>query len=494
MLKIKRGMFSGGGKAVYKLMLVDDEIWVLRGLLKTIPWEELGFEIVYYTTDSEQAREKIDLLNPDAVITDIKMASLTGLDLLEYASSLDSPPEFILISAYEEFDYAHKALKLGAVDYLIKPLKKSEMIGALNRLKLALEKKLKSRKSEIEKQLFELHAEIEAGEIFDQLQREKAGTRYRVLCCVKRMFDIQTVINLFNGSLGKSIVLIEDSQFIYCIWSISKEQEAGCRTALEESASENMIFLGSSEEMYENDLLYTYICHARCAALQFLIEATEMLACYNAEYRLPKTDNLYHTLQEAFTAGRGDRVLHLLQNLVEFIRKNHYTIQDLIGVGNYICMNLPGTEDAFQKMGIESIPAFLDRYQNIEDYVGDLSVEVQKAFPEIENESVGAEEIRKYVDQHYTDKILVSDIAEHFHMDLNYLGRVFKRKNGKSLKDYLTAKRMEKAMYLLDNTDLKIYEIAEASGYSDYFYFTRVFRKVTGITPTEWREKNQENM
>ena len=478
---------------MYKLMLVDDEIWVLRGLLKTIPWEEMGFEVVYYTTDSEQAREKLPLLNPDAVISDIKMASMTGLDLLEYASKLESPPEFILISAYEEFDYAHKALKLGAFDYLIKPLKKTEMMAVLNKLKQTLDKKLKSRKSEIEKQILELHEEIEAGEIFDQLQRKKAGTRFRVFCCAKKMFDIQTVINLFNDALGESIVLIEDSQFVYCVWSIPEGKEEEYRKVLTEKAAESMIFLGDSGEMRQNDLLYTYICLTRCAALQFLIETSEMVNCYNAEHRLPKTDNLYHTLQEAFGSGKGERVLHLIQNLVGFITKNHYTIQDLIGVGNYICMNLPGVEDTFQKMGIDSIPTFLDRYQNIEDYVEDLVVAVRKAFPQIENESIGAEEIRKYVDQHYTDKILVSDIAEHFHVDLNYLGRVFKKKNGKSLKDYLTEKRLEKAKYLLDNTELKIYEIAEASGYSDYFYFTRLFRKVTGITPTEWREKNQEN-
>jgi len=97
---------------LYKVVLVDDEIWVLRGLLKTIPWKELGFEVVCHTTDSENAKENIALLKPDAVITDIRMASLTGLDLLEYASGLEERPEFILISAYEEFEYAHKALKL----------------------------------------------------------------------------------------------------------------------------------------------------------------------------------------------------------------------------------------------------------------------------------------------------------------------------------------------------------------------------------------------
>lgn len=477
---------------MYRLMLVDDEIWVIRGLLKTISWEELGFEVAYYTTDSEQAREKLLLLNPDAVITDIKMASVSGIDLLEYAQTMESPPEFILISAYEEFDYAHKALKLGAFDYLIKPLKKSEMVKVLEKLRQSLDKKMKSRRSDIEKQIFELHEEIEAGDIFGQLQRRKEGKEYRILCCSKRMFEMQTVINIFNDVLGENIVLMEDSQFIYCIWSIPDGKEEEYRKKLCERAAENMIFLGDGGKMRETDLIYTHICFARCAALQFMIETTEMVNCYNIKSRLPKTDNLYHTLQEAFGNAKGERILHLVQSLAEFIRKNHYTVQDLIGVGNYICMNLPGTEDAFQKNGVESIPVFLDRYKNIEDYVNDLAAAVKKAFPGIEKEAVGAEEIRKYVDQHYTDKILVSDIADHFHMDLNYLGRLFKKKNGKSLKDYLTAKRLEKARYLLDNTDLKIYEIAEASGYSDYFYFTRVFRKVTGITPTEWRERGQE--
>ena len=123
---------------MYKLFLVDDEIWVIRGLMKMIPWEELGFEIVYTTTDSISALEKIALLKPDAVITDIRMASLNGLELLEQSLHMGKErPEFILISAYEEFEYAHKALKLGAFDYLIKPLKKAELVQVLEKLKSA---------------------------------------------------------------------------------------------------------------------------------------------------------------------------------------------------------------------------------------------------------------------------------------------------------------------------------------------------------------------
>lgn len=170
---------------LYKLMIVDDEIWVIRGLLKTIPWKELGFEVVYHTTDSDSAKENIALLRPDAVISDIRMASLTGLDLLEYASKLEEPPAFILISAYEEFEYAHKALKLGAFDYLIKPVKKSDMIHVLEKLKAVLDEKKDSLTEKLEKQILEQHGEVSAGELFQSGNIEPAGSRFVIMGCAK---------------------------------------------------------------------------------------------------------------------------------------------------------------------------------------------------------------------------------------------------------------------------------------------------------------------
>lgn len=227
--------------------------------------------------------------------------------------------------------------------------------------------------------------------------------------------------------------------------------------------------------------------------LQFLIEAPESINYYKEENRLSKKDNIYRTLQEAFAAGNGEIILHLTQGLVDFTAKNHFTILDLIGVGNYICINLTGQdEDAFQKMGMESIQVFLEKYKNAEGYILDLENQIKASFPEVIGGCVCAEDIKRYVDKHYMEKMLVGDIAGYFHMDLNYISRLFKKKTGINLKDYLTEKRMEKALYLLENTDLKIYEISEASGYMDYFYFTRVFRKYTGFTPSDWRENRKK--
>lgn len=478
---------------LYKLILVDDEIWVLRGLLKTIPWKELGFEVVYHTTDSEKAKENITLLKPDAVITDIRMVSLTGLDLLEYAATLEERPEFILISAYEEFEYAHKALKLGAFDYLIKPLKKIDMLHVLEKLKGVLDNKKISNTRKLEQQIFEQRSEICAEELFwpeDMVHGEKT---YQVICCAKGYFDTDSIMNVFSRLPAGQSLLLEDAQFLYGLWCVQKGKRMEIPADFKNAATENMIFTGVSSIFGGKEIIYTYIQQARCASLQFLIEAPESINYYKEENRLSKKDNIYRTLQEAFAAGNGEIILHLTQGLVDFTAKNHFTILDLIGVGNYICINLTGQdEDAFQKMGMESIQVFLEKYKNAEGYILDLENQIKASFPEVIGGCVCAEDIKRYVDKHYMEKMLVGDIAGYFHMDLNYISRLFKKKTGINLKDYLTEKRMEKALYLLENTDLKIYEISEASGYMDYFYFTRVFRKYTGFTPSDWRENRKK--
>ena len=474
---------------MYKVILVDDEIWVIRGLLKTVPWKELGYEVIYHTTDSEKARENIELLHPDVVITDIRMAALSGIDLLELFSGAEEKPEFILISAYEEFAYAHRALKLGAFDYLIKPLKKSEVVHVLERLGRVLEEKREGWRSDMQRKILNQHEEISVSELFEAAGLKGEGTNFRTLCGARGFFDFHILMRIFDTRLEGNRVVLEDPWFIYVIWDIPEGKELSVLHAVKEEAAENMVFLGDGGRMRDDEMVYTGICQARCAALQFLIETTDVLNCYRQDHRLSKKDDLYRILREAFGEGAWDMILHLVQGLPEFIRKNHYTIQDLIGVGNYICINLTGQEEAFQRLGIESVPGFLEKYRNVEDYISDLKRMIEESCPEKALETVRVEEIIQYVDNHYMEKILVTDIAQHFHMDLNYLGRLFRKKTGGNLKDYLTQKRLERAKYLLDHTGLKVYEISEASGYPDYFYFTRVFRRMTGLTPSQWREE-----
>ena len=189
-----------GVSIVYKLFLVDDEIWVIRGLMKMIPWEELGFEIVYTTTDSISALEKIALLKPDAVITDIRMASLNGLELLEQSLHMGKErPEFILISAYEEFEYAHKALKLGAFDYLIKPLKKCRISTGSGKIKICTGSEKRVERAGNWKSCFwnitvrSVQKEIWSTDFQDG--------KFQIFCCARNYFHLNRVIDVFKETI-----------------------------------------------------------------------------------------------------------------------------------------------------------------------------------------------------------------------------------------------------------------------------------------------------
>ena len=480
-----------GVNILYKLFLVDDEIWVIRGLMKMIPWEELGFEIVYTTTDSISALEKIALLKPDAVITDIRMASLNGLELLEQSLHMGKErPEFILISAYEEFEYAHKALKLGAFDYLIKPLKKAELVQVLEKLKSALDQKKGGKSRELEELLLEYHSEICAKEIWST---DFQDGKFQIFCCARNYFHLNRVIDVFKEQLESSVIFLQDKNFLYYLCAVKEQDLAGFYYKMEKAANEDMAFLGVSELLSAKDPIYTYVQQAQNSSLQFLLETPDILNFYDKQKRLSKKDSVYHMLRTELSLEKGESILSFLKGILDWICKNHYTVQDLIGIGNYICINLNSQEiDYFQQFGLESMTVFMEKYKNAEDYVHDLEDGVRQVFSEIRDSGADAEDIRRYVDMHYTEQISTGDVAQYFHMDQNYISRVFKKKFNKNIKDYITEKKMEKAKWLLENTDLKIYEVSDASGYTDYFYFTRVFRKLTGITPTEWRENQQD--
>lgn len=118
-----------------RLIIVDDDIWVLKGIRKLIDWDNLGFEIVAEATNGEAALEKIIELKPDIVLTDIVMPGLTGLQLLKKSMEARLKSEFIILTGYAEFKYAKEACKLGAFDYLLKPLEKGELLDVFERFK-----------------------------------------------------------------------------------------------------------------------------------------------------------------------------------------------------------------------------------------------------------------------------------------------------------------------------------------------------------------------
>lgn len=130
-----------GVKGMFRVILVDDEKWVLSGLQELIPWEDMGFSIVACCQSGIEALQQIAALKPDVVVTDIRMPDLSGLELIEQVSAYQLPIEFVIISAYSDFEVARKAITYGAFSYLLKPLDEDEAMEMMGRLLKRLKKK-----------------------------------------------------------------------------------------------------------------------------------------------------------------------------------------------------------------------------------------------------------------------------------------------------------------------------------------------------------------
>ncbi len=116
------------------VLLADDEPIILKGLSKLLPWSELGIDIVGYAYDGRELLELMGLHKPDIVISDISMPHFTGIDVIKEAKRMQLPSKVIFISAYQEFSYAKDAIVYGAAEYLIKPIKKSDLENAVNKV------------------------------------------------------------------------------------------------------------------------------------------------------------------------------------------------------------------------------------------------------------------------------------------------------------------------------------------------------------------------
>lgn len=470
----------------YKVFLIDDEIWMIRGMLKAIPWENLGFEVIFYTTDSSEIFEKIESLNPDLILTDIRMPLVSGLDILHYCNKKKEKPEIVLISAYEEFSYARDALKYGAVDYLVKPIKNTNLIELLLRVKTILGEKKKTFYRDIEKEILEKKIDITPEKLFSKIGYEKVNNSFCVLSLAKKYFGMNQSVSVLSKIFQENKVIIRSEQFVYFILN-SPAEKIISNTEIIHTLKEYMLYVGLSQTFVEGEILCTYIRQASCAALQFLISQTEVVSSYSKIPKLPHKNDYYRLLQRAFAENNGDIILQQIRILQE---EKNCNIGDIVGLGNYISINLNRKED-FGKYGITRLDQFLERYQSIGDYYDALEFVVCENFGDVIDQQLDIKKVKIYIQEHYMECEKVKEIAEHFHVEVGYLGRAFKKAYDINMKDYIVELKIEKAKYLLTSTNRKIYEISEMVGYGDYFYFARVFRNMTGETPSDYRKNAQ---
>lgn len=472
---------------MYKVVITDDESLIIESLKLSIDWEQMGFQVIGQALNGIDGLELILKTEPDIVFTDIRMPGLNGLELIKKVSETHPAILFVVISGYAEFAYAQKALKHGAIGYCLKPIEEDEIINVLRKAKEILLKDTPSEKENL----------------LELMEDSSLDSKRKISHILKKTgFDIENsnglYVVVFIGQGGLSfppnikhlMIRLDFNKKVYLFEQLNNDKLIAF---LETQMSEATISIGVTLVKQVNELKNAII-EAALAAYQFFITGrkgvfiSRPFDIHILDHDLKKLDKAiqkkdialieesYQSIKELFEAGAMNIRLAFIVFNTAMVLLFKYSDEDL-----------DTTMDDYEQLA--------SNFTNVHEMLGNLkglSVKHCKILNNSISENMDntiIKQILEYVNNYFYKAITVQSLAERFFISPNYISSLFKREVGENFKDYLAKIRVDYACKLLENQDCSIQQVAEKSGYNDYFYFSRIFKNMKGITPSRFRSE-----
>jgi two-component system response regulator YesN len=531
-----------------KVVLVDDEEIIRDGLLAAVPWEDMGFHVVGQAEDGEQALQVIEDTHPDVVITDIKMPFIDGLQLIESIKPKYPDLYIVIISGHDEFQYAQKAIKLGAFDYILKPIELEYLVNLLHKLRDDNEqRRLKDGEMLTLKEKFAHNLPLLRERFFwdaihENIEPENFEARLEDLKLLRNQFYMAVIVQLDNYyvvtaemddnqrrlmeksfeqmmkglcSDGQSIVLAAKTihELVIAIWGLSPEEIESRLSGLLEKIHRKVSELGN----YTATVGIGTIAASVDLLAQSYREAGEIL---DYKFILGKNCDLYFKnlnqlpkselksidydetgLISAIKLGDKQAVGESLDALAENLRAHggsHLYMQFIIGdIYMQALKVLKEAGGSGEEVFNDPLEIFhkMIAYQTVEDITKQLGETLIKIIDYIymkRNNKFyqSTEKAKEYLKLNFAkDDLTLEDVAKYVNMAPSYFSFIFKQEAGTNFVDFLNQIRLEKAKQLLMISDCKSYEVSYRVGYNNPTYFSTIFKKYVGVSPTEY--KNQ---
>lgn len=524
---------------MYKVLLIDDEAVILEGLRNLIDWEKLGTVIVDVAKDGQEGLKKIEQHRPDLVISDIAMPNCSGIELLQRTEELDLGIKVILLSGYQEFEYARAAVRYGAVEYLLKPVSPEELERVVTKTVDQIREKdavhILQRKDSPEEVLFQTSLSETRPEVLVRQIREISYTQKMpgaVGVSLRLVYR-----NLKNQDENRNLIRFEIYEFIQQ-WlterqcgSVIRREYATCYILLYLEEDRKKIAQICSDlaqqlkEVYKVDtiigtgawtdesgkVLYLYKT-AKFAGELYYFEEKNYIAyeeiqkeyCSSVEEYQEKIKKLRSQIATDYPSMQVTEQIIECTNL---IRNIHYGNKNAV-VNNVILMT-GEIYNTLEECGLleenagENQEEFLENlmkkatFQGMQNLVREYynGMFLKLRLLGTRREPAEIVRIKQYIKEHYHETVTLDELADYIGMNPSYMSAFFKKETGQNYKNYLTEVRMKEAVRLLNSTDKKSYEIAEAVGYKDIKQFREKFREYYGLSPQKYRKKgeNQES-
>lgn len=455
--------------------MVDDEPWALRGVREIIPWEAYGFTSIDTYQNPQEALNAIIRTKPDVVFTDVRMPGMTGLELIERCREAGSNALFVIVSAYAEFEYAKKAMDIGATSYILKPLEDTTVHELAQKLQKMLSKRKNSELVDSVRSLVLRVLTTGNASVLDP-NLERSGL-FEKPCRIAFMADKP------KGMAGECFRIYSD------LLMMILPEEDHCLQG---------VTTGISRSCESSDQVPAAVWQALVAYYTQRFYGAAGMMEYRAAGKGP--GKLLEGIIHAVEKGDVVKAQTNLNQLKKFLLEERSLIHEVTFAYNELLkglLNLSPQKDVqeelrrfgscFQMYGVMHSVDVL--FSSIRILVEDC---LQRTSEDVEPEDA-AERAVRYVNKHYNETLTLEQISEQFNISLSHLCRQFKRITGAPFTEYVTRRRIEQACVLLKGTQLPIAQIGEQVGYPDYFYFNKVFKKVQGVSPSVYRREGQKD-
>jgi len=525
-----QAQLSSFGRYMYSLLIVDDEEIVRRGLAETLDWESLGFRVSGTAGNGREALEILEDAGADAVLADIRMPRMSGLELAAEIRVKHPDTRVVILSGYDDFEYARTAIEQDVFSYLLKPLREERAMEVFSRLKISLDgeradsaDRKQGRKTRLRELLRNILETGTAGDDFSRIlggpfpggcvmmldscpEGETLSLQERWHGYIPRFLDelesmnSSLVASLLNGDrlaillMSRPEELSDSAESIFLdIRRRGREfGNMGFTAAVGEAVDEisgiaasgkeawtllsHALYLGKNRLITQKDIHEEQVLRLpdwKGEAERFI----DIMTSRDESSLIDRTDKIFSSMRDA--CPRDSKPLktwfrNFFYALDRVLRERGYAPEAILGSIDQLidslalCRTIGDMRDIFYSRALMGL--------EVTSRVSDTSVH------RVVRHAIDALQAR------YAEDVGLETIADELGVSAPYLSRLFKSEMGVNFKEYLTRIRLDKAREGLRNTNNRIYEIAYSVGYPDQKYFCEIFKKRTGMTPREYRK------
>lgn len=531
-----------------RVLIADDEIKVCQLISHLIDWQALGLEVAGIVNDGKSALQFISDKKPDIVITDIRMPIYDGIELIRRSKEIDPGIHFIIISGYSHFEYAQTAIKYGVEDYLLKPLKKKELEGTLNKIieKYTALQTITSEREKLQSMVHQAAEKVKKNLMADMIMNPGGAERsfdsktvneeyhchftegfYAILkiqpflsaelineaayaLLLSKLHDLareklepccEELVLSINENAVLCIINVKDSSLTEVKRQLNKlkSEISGLRDIFQEIH----IIMGFSSVVAELKQLFRCIQEADVSILNRISEPGKSIIEY-ASYRSAgisasdladsKYRNAILAYLEVFDTQAILAKIQELQAKLEpysfdgkLIYSCYMEVVDIFEFGmknNHFEFDFPDANWFRKKYG---------RYMTTQEAFGGLQDDIRLLFGKFEENRKMADYkpirmAKQYIQENYNTGLSLEGVSAQIGFNPAYFSSLFKKETGKNFMEYIMEVRIQNAKEFLVQTDKNVDEIAMEVGYTDLKYFSKLFKKITGLNPSEYRK------